>query len=96
MYTEQVIVDKINTNQAWLERAILAIFERQTRDEQNTENTHWNNNVGFSAADAHRLSYYAKWILSGKHLNGRHLDIARKRIIKYRKQLTQIANSPKE
>lgn len=93
MYTEQIIVDKINTNQAWLERAIVAIFEFQTRDEQNTESTHWRNNVGFNAGDAHKLSYYAKWIRSGKHLDGKHLEIARKRIIKYRKQLTKIANS---
>ena len=38
------------------------------------------------------MSYCAKWILSGKHLSGEHLNKARKHILKYSGQLEKIAN----
>ena len=93
MYTKEQILNLIDSNDLAVERGVLAIFNRQTYDEQKTENTSHFNHIGFSSADAKRLSYYAKWILSGKHLSGHHLEIARKRIKKYIKQLLEISNS---
>jgi hypothetical protein len=34
----------------------------------------------------------ARWINSGKHLDGKFLDKARKMAVKYRKQLVEVAN----
>ena len=91
-YTREQIEEKLLSSQAWLERGILAIFERQTNDEQYSEATKYLNAKGFSACDASYLSYTAKWIKSGKHLSGYHVIKARERMMKYAGQLTLIAN----
>lgn len=74
-----------------VERAILAIYARQTADEQATKTTRHSNGRGFSGADASLGSYYARWILDGKHLNGRHLERARTMSLKYVGQLLEVA-----
>lgn len=74
-----------------VERGILAIFDKQTNDEQRVGDTRHVNNVGFSGAHANPGSYYAKWILSGKKLNGPFLGKSRKLILHYTRQLAEIA-----
>ena len=91
-YTKEYIADKIATDDRWLERAILALYKKQTRDEQSIEAALVHNREGFSAAHAKTLSYNAKWILSGRHLDGRYLERARKFTLHYVKQLVEIAN----
>lgn len=86
------IKKNILVSDIWLTKAILAIYKKQTESEKASETTHLYNKVGFSAFDAKRLSYYAKWLLSGRKLSSNHLDTARKRIIRYSKQLAKIAN----
>jgi hypothetical protein len=91
-YTREQIEAKILTDRKWLERGIVAVFNRQTCDEQVVEHSKYHNLQGFSGPDAKRLTYYAKWILSGKHLSGKHVVVARERMKKYSGQLTKIAN----
>ncbi len=86
----------ITNNNHAVERAILAIYNRQTADEQNTEHTKHSNGMGFAAPDAKLGSYYAKWILSGKNLSGRHLEKARMMSYKYVRQLCEIATDRME
>jgi hypothetical protein len=93
MYTQEQIKEKLATNQQWLERAVLAIYARQTAAEQTVEETVDLNNQGFNAFDAKYLTYIAKWLQSGKHLDGRHLEKTRTRMQKYCRQLTEIANA---
>ena len=90
--TVEEIREKVTTNQRWLERAILAVYARQTTDEQNMEETRWANGRGFTGPDANMMSYWAKWIQSGKHLSGTHLTRAFKRIGKYAGQLKKVVN----
>lgn len=68
----------LNKNNRAVERAIVVLFERQTQDEQNIEDAIYRNNQGFSGSTVKRGSYYARWIMSGKHLSGKYLDNARK------------------
>jgi len=85
----------------WVVRAIEAIFERQTEDEQRTESTNLNNKVGFGAADARLMSGFAKQIKEwrdGKSnyafpLSPRQIAKARERMPKYAGQLAGIANA---
>ena len=49
------------------------------------------NGVGFSSCDANKLSYYAKWILAGKHLSGKYLEDALKKLLKYSKQAIRLS-----
>lgn len=76
-----------------VERAILAIYERQTQDEKVTSDTRHRNARGFSAAHVSKGSYYARWILGGRHLTGRHLENARKIAMHYTQQLVDVANA---
>lgn len=92
MWTKEIIQEKLRSNNLWLERAIVALFKYQTAQEQMIEQAITENNVGFNKPDSRRLSYYAKWINSGRHLTGPHIEIARKKVLKYSGQLVQIAN----
>lgn len=77
-----------------VERAIVAIYNRQTLDEQSSQETKHSNNIGFSGAHARLGTYYAQWILQGNSLTGRHLEKARKIALHYVGQLVTIANRP--
>lgn len=70
-----------------VERAILAVYRNQTKDEQATGSTRWRNGLGFNGRDARYGSYLARWIRSGRQLSGKHLDRARKMATKYSGQL---------
>ncbi len=75
-------------------RAIIAIYNNQTKEEQIKSGTIKANKIGFSASDAKIGSYMAKYAIeSNKPISGKFLAIAQKLSIKYRKQLTNIANS---
>ncbi len=80
-------------NDRAVEKAIVAIYNLQTEDEKSSNDTRHSNNVGFSGADARLGSYYAKWILSGKNLTGKHLEKARNMANKYIRQLVQVATN---
>lgn len=81
----------IRSNEA-VEKGIVAIFERQTADEQRAQTARYNNSIGFSAAHASRGSYYAKWVKGGRKLSGNHVLEGRKLILHYVRQLVEISN----
>lgn len=93
MNKELVATIKVNvaTKQAWAERAIVALFERQTADEQAVSATRENNKIGFNGVDAEILSSFAKQVLWGRKLSEKQLAIAFKKLPKYAKQLATIA-----
>lgn len=69
--------------------AMVALYNRQTSDEKISGGTRVQNGRGFSSYDAKRGTYYARWVMKGNRLTGRHLDRARKMARKYRKQLAE-------
>lgn len=91
-WTEDKIVDLLNTNDRAVERAIVAIYERQTADEKQTEHTRHDNQVGFRQNHAKRMSYYARLIKRGNRLYPAQLSLARSWMKMYRRQLADIAN----
>ena|SRR5579875_1441139 len=95
-WTEQQIVTLLDTNDRAVERAIVAIYERQTADEQATEHTRHDNSVGFRQNHAKRMSYYARLIKSGRHLYPRQLELSRTWMKMYRRQLADIANKKEQ
>jgi len=90
--TKNEVREKLATNQAWVERALVVLHDRQTVSEQATRDTKYLNMKGFNSADAMRLSKMAEWVKSGKHLTGWHLQQAYKRVPKYAGQITAIIN----
>lgn len=92
--TNQIETIKINvgTKQAWAERAIVALFNKQTASEQYTQSTNENNGIGFNGVDAEILSSFAMQIIQYKRsLSPKQLAIAFKKLPKYAKQLATIA-----
>lgn len=82
----------LSTDQAWAEKAIVTIHKFQTASERTCETTTDANGVGFGAFDARSGSYLAKWIMSGKHLNGKFLERAFRIAPKYADQLRRVAD----
>lgn len=93
------IVDAIDRSDVFVERAILAIYERQTADEKDVGVTCHDNGVGFSGCHSEIGSSFAEQILANKYGNddGRRLSpkqmaIARKIARRYSRQLIEIAD----
>ena len=93
MWNKAMVIDLLNSSDRAVNRAMIAIYNRQTRDEQREADTKHTNKVGFSAAHARRGSYYGRWCKSGRCLTGRHLINARKIALHYAQQLADEANA---
>lgn len=99
-WTKEAIKQNLLENDQWVVRGILAIYDRQTFDEQASHITKHNNGIGFNGVDAEILTSFAeqiiKWMNGGKAysspLSPKQMEIARRKIIKYSRQLAEIAN----
>lgn len=91
-YTVETIREKITSDKNWAMRAIVALYKYQTYQEQATDSTNDLNGVGFNAVDAYILSSFARQIMAGRQLSNRQLQISFKKLRKYAKQLSGIAN----
>lgn len=89
-YDEAKVVQLLQTNQTFLERALLELFQRQTEDERSYGDVIHRNYRGFSASHASVLTRYAKWLASGRHLTGTHLEKAKEILPRYRRQILDI------
>lgn len=87
---EKVKLLLLSSNKAVI-RGVVAIYKRQTEDEKNSDATKHSNNMGFCANDASIMSLYAKQILEYGGLSDLQLKEARRRIIRYTRQLAELA-----
>lgn len=86
------ISTKVQTDNQWLRRAVVAIYERQTADEQRTDSTNHHNSRGFTGADARFLSSIARIIIEKRYsLTEKQLNRTRIKMAKYSGQLVKIA-----
>ena len=92
MWTSEQIVRWIQEDEEQVGKMLVALLTKQTDHERHIERTKFRNFVGFSATDAPRLTVYAKRFQRRGHLTEKELFVARKRLVKYRKQLAEIAN----
>jgi hypothetical protein len=94
-YTKEFVGDKIATDQRWLERAVLAIWRRQTMEEKLREETKVNNNVGFNGVDGTIMTSFGNQLNRGRHLSEKQTYVARKKMRKYVGQLLRIIEEEK-
>ncbi len=94
VWTTEEIRSKLQEgNRTWVEHAVKAIYTiNQTSDEKAIQDTKHRNGIGFNGSDAFILSSFAEQIIKGRHLSVKQFAIAHKKIVKYAKQLTTIAN----
>lgn len=97
----QMVRENLQESDAWLCRAVVAIMEQQTLEEQNRESTDHNNGVGFNGSDARLMTSFGKqivrWISGDRRYNQplspRQLARARERMDKYAGQLVRLARA---
>src|SRR6266700_267733 len=70
-----------------LRLALTAIFNRQTRTEQAHDVTSEHNSIGFTGSDAEILSNIHKAATKYKGLRGKQVDLIRRKMKKYSRQL---------
>lgn len=93
IWTEEEIKNLIQTNDKVLYGALKMLYNEQTADEQDSGETKHNNGVGFNGADSRIMSSFAEFLLKTGFLTGKQKAIARKKLVKYNKQLTRLANA---
>jgi hypothetical protein len=92
-WTKEEILQGINTSTKWLTRGIVAVYRRQTEDEQRSATGRHHNKQGFTLFDAEFLTSIARQILAWRALSVIQVECSRKCMQKYAGQLTKIANA---
>jgi hypothetical protein len=98
MTSKQQILDLLNTSNKAIARALVVLNERQVRDEQVSEQTRYQNGIGFTPADARMGTSMANFYSKFNRLSDKQIAYWRKpnvkgvpRINKYAGQLVEIA-----
>lgn len=92
VWNEDEIKNLIQTNDKVLYGALKKLYACQTADEQADGVTHEYNGKGFNGVDAPILSSFCEFLNKTGFLTPKQRVIARKKLIKYNKQLTVLAN----
>lgn len=92
-WTETEIKNLVQTNDKVMYRALVNLYQCQTADEQIQKSANYQNGIGFNGADANIMTSFAEFYLRTGFLTPKQIVICRKKLNKYGKQLTKIANS---
>lgn len=92
-WTEEEIKNLIQTNDKVLYGALKRLYAEQTADEQRAGETTHQNGVGFNGVDAPIMSSFAEFLIRTGFLTEKQKVVARKKLVKYNKQLTRLANA---
>lgn len=93
IWTEDEIRELVQTNDKVLHGALRNLYNEQTADEQRAGDTKHNNGVGFNGADAKIMSSFAEFLNKTGFLTTKQKVVARRKLVKYNKQLTKLANA---
>lgn len=99
-WTEDKILFMLSTNDVWVERALVMLYQRQTQEEQTKDSTKHRNTIGFQRGDDETMSPLARKVIAGGKLSDRELSYVRRpwhrgrtpipTIAKYRGQILEI------
>lgn len=93
VWSEQEIKDLIQKNDKVLYGALRKMYAQQTAAEQACGETQEHNGVGYNGIDAKIMSSITEFLLEHGFLTVKQKDLARKKLVKYNKQLTKLANA---
>lgn len=88
---KKIVREMLLTNNEWLVRGMMALYNRQTSDEVASEDTKHQNARGFNSSDAMILTSFSKQWLARNWLSDNQLAIMRRKMVKYAGQLARIA-----
>lgn len=80
----------LETNDNAVYNAMMRIYDRQTRDEQDVKDTRDWNTVGFTGVDGFIMSSFVESYKKWGKLTEKQMKIARKKMKKYWKQLLEV------
>ena len=92
IWSESEIKELVQTNDKVLYRALKRLYDCQTADEKASKHTNEHNGRGFNSIDADFLSSLAEFLIKNGFLTEKQKFYARKKLVKYNKQLTRLAN----
>lgn len=93
MWTAEQIKELVQTNDKVLYGALRKLYACQTADEKADHSTNENNGIGFNAYDANYLTSICESLNKYGRLTDKQKEITRKKLVKYNKQLTKLANA---
>ena len=93
VWSEDEIARLIQTNDKVAGKALEKLYDCQTAEEQAIGETRVQNGAGFNGADARILSSMAEFFKKTGFLTPKQLVVVRKKLVKYNKQLTRLANA---
>lgn len=89
--TKESLRDKITTDDKWATRALLALYARQTADEQQGAHTNTHNAMGFNKFDAEFMTSLVAFYKQTGFLTPGQLAALKKKLGKYAGQLLKVA-----
>ena len=93
VWSEEEIKTLVQTNDKVLYGALKKLYAEQTKDEQRDGKTIEHNGVGFNGADSKFLSSVSEFLIKRGFLTDKQKAATRKKLVKYNKQLTKLANA---
>lgn len=93
IWTEDEIRVLVQTNDKVLYGALRKLYAEQTADEQDAGETTHRNGVGFNGVDAKIMSSFAEFLNRTGFLTPKQRAVARRKLVKYNRQLTRLANA---
>lgn len=93
VWTEDEIKSLVQTNDKVLYRALKKLYDCQTEGEQISKQTHEHNGKGFNSVDSEFLSNVSEFLIARGYLADKQKSVVRKKLVKYTKQLTKLANA---
>jgi hypothetical protein len=87
---------KLVGNDAWATRALVRIYAFQTAQEQSAGLTVEENGIGFNGTDAEILSSFAQQFNRRNWLSGKQMEILRRKIQKYWRQVWELIPAEKQ
>lgn len=93
IWTEEEIKNLVQTNDKVLYGALKNLYACQTADEQSMGETNCKNGAGFNGVDAPILTSISQFLINRGYLTDKQKVLVRKKLVKYNKQLTKLANA---
>ena len=91
-WTAETLWNRISNDDAYAIRGVLALFKKQTADEQKHHTTRYSNNEGFSVRTVIAGTRIAKKAIARRYIGWTEVEIARKICRTHLEQLVRIAN----
>ena len=92
VWTQDEIKNLVQTNDKVLYGALRKLYECQTADEVEDRTATHRNGAGFNSIDAGILTSFCEFLNRAGFLTPKQKVIARKKLVKYTRQITILAN----